>query len=317
LAPRPRSRDKVAALPRFLPIVYLALAPIACGLLGDTGDHETDAASTGVTSDLPTTGSAAGCFLDPGTCPAPAPCEQVDCVEQQCVYGPVPADAQDDVVSGDCRALACDGAGASRPIADASDIPDDNNSCTQDLCTPSGPENLPQDPGSTCDDGGYCSAGLTCQPCPERDGCPDDSAAEPNESQSAADPRPQRSDADGPAHACEALGSPGDVDWFMLDTLDLAIGKVAPAIAITPATLQICVYFQCKQGGTSVQCPDGSVADNAPLGQLGCCGPGQLAPQLNCKGFNEDATLWLTVRHDPGAPDPPAACQNYQLAYEY
>ena len=308
-------------LPRLLPLVCLVclvgLAPIACGLLGDTGDGETNAVSTSTTTtDLPTTGITAGCFLDPGTCPAPAPCEQVECVEQQCVYGPVPADEQDDDVSGDCRALVCDGAGADTPVDDPTDIPDDDNGCTQDLCTPSGPANIPQDAGTRCDDGGYCSAEITCQPCPERDGCLDDSAAEPNESQSTAEPRPQRSDADGPAYACEALGGPGDVDWFMLDTLDLAIGKVAPAIAVTPATLQICVYFQCKQGGTRVQCPEGSVADNAPLGQLGCCGTGQLAPQLGCKDSNEDATLWLAVRHDPNLQDE-AACQNYQLGYEY
>jgi len=310
-----------AVPPRLLAIACLAslaLVPTACGLLGDTGDGDTDAASTDAsTTDLPTTGTNTGCFLDPSTCPAPAPCERVDCVEQQCVYGPVPADAQDDDISGDCQVLVCDGAGAGTPIADPNDIPDDANGCTQDLCTQSGPENRPQAPGSACDDGGYCSAALLCQPCPERDGCLDDSAAEPNQSQGAADPRPQRSDADGPAYACEALGSPGDVDWFTLDTLDLAIGKVAPAIAITPATLQICVYFQCKQGGTSVQCPEGSVADNAPLGQQGCCGLGQLAPQIDCKDFNEDATLWLTVRHDPDAASEPAACQNYQLGYEY
>ena len=297
----------------------LALVLSACGLLGDAGDGETEA--TGVAGSdatgVPTTGSTAGCYLDPADCPASEPCEQVDCVDQQCVYTPIVADERDDDVPGDCRGLICDGAGAGAPVDDATDLPDDDNSCTLDLCSPAGPENLPQAPGSACADGGVCHADRTCQPCPERATCLDDSPAEPNETQGTADPRPQRSDTDGPAYACEALGGPGDVDWFTLDTLDLAFGKVAPAVSITPDDLQVCIYFQCKQGGTTVQCPEGSVAANAPIGQLGCCGPGGLAPQIDCKGFNEDATLWLTVRRDPGAAGEPVACLNYQLAYEY
>ncbi len=302
----------------------LALALPACGLLADPGDAETEtetSAEAAGEQGLPTTGGpASGCILDAADCPSPALCEQVECLEQRCVYTPIAADAHDDDTPGDCRRHVCDGAGGSAPVADDTDLPDDANACTLDQCTALGPENLPREPGSACDDGGYCHADLHCRDCPERDTCVDDSAAEPNESQSAARQRPKITDADDPDHACEALGSPGDVDWFRLEAVDLAIGKVAPTFTLSPPELQLCVYFQCKQGGTTVTCPEGSVAANAPLGQLGCCGVTAIAPQIDCKDFNEDATLWLAVRHDPGGsgePPEPPACLAYQLDYAY
>ena len=108
-------------------LACLALALSACGLLGDAGDGETEA--TGVAASdatgVPTTGTPPGCSLDPSDCPGPLPCEQVDCVDQQCRYTPIAADERDDDIAGDCRVLVCDGAGGGSPVDDATDVPDD------------------------------------------------------------------------------------------------------------------------------------------------------------------------------------------------
>jgi hypothetical protein len=303
--------------PRLALAPALALALVsACGMFAGA-DEETGSSGAGSSSGVPT-GGPVGCVVV-GDCPAPALCEAAECADSLCTYTPRGAGERDDDAPGDCRRHVCDGVGGSELVDDAADVPDDGNSCTDDRCGAGGePENVARAPGSACD-GGFCHADVTCQPCPERDTCVDDSAAEPNETQSKAHALPQLRDDAGLAYLCEALGGPGDVDWFTLDTLDVVLGDVAPAVITTPEGPRVCVYFQCKQGATSVVCPEEAVADNAPLGQQGCCGPGSFAPKIACDGAAADATLWLRVAHAPTLPDdpPPPECLNYQLGYEY
>ncbi|MBK9753705.1 MAG: hypothetical protein IPO88_09400 [Nannocystis sp.] len=311
----------LATLPRLVPTLALLLLP-ACGLLdgasagASEGDSEAATFGTAATF-VPTTGEPTHC-VGVDDCPAAALCERVQCIDDACVYTRRAAGQPDDDIPGDCHSYVCDGNSGATPVDDLNDLPDDGNSCTVDACSPdAAPENTPQDPGSPCD-GGYCHADLSCQPCAERETCEDTSLAEPNETQSKAFALPQQSDADDITYLCEALGSPGDVDWFTFDAIDSVLGKVAPAVVGDPDDLQVCVYFQCKNAGTKVVCPGDSVADNAPLGQQGCCGFGSFQPYLDCKGLDEDASVWIEVRRDPDLPaDPPASCVNYQLGYEY
>lgn len=292
----------------------LALLAAACNSPGGDGGTEATSAASEV-SGTPTSGAPQACGAVT-QCPPPALCETVDCLDELCTYPPQPVGEFDDDQPGDCQRWRCDGEGSATPTPDVTDLPDDGNACTVDQCGASGPEHLPQAPGSACD-GGFCHDDLICRPCPARDSCVDDSAAEPNETQSQAHKLPQRSDDDGLAYLCEALGGPEDVDWFTLETVDVVLGKVAPGIVGEPASLRLCMYFQCSFGGTDVVCPEGSVADNAPLGQRGCCGVGGFAPQIDCQGFVEDATVWLRVAHDPEAAGEPPACLLYQVGYEY
>lgn len=290
----------------------LALLLPACGLLdGATG------ASTGVATDdtaatsVPTGGAPNHC-VGVDDCPAGELCERVQCLDSACVYTLREAGEVDDDAPGDCQSYQCDGAGGFTPVDDPADLPDDGNSCTVDACSPA-PAHTAMDPGSPCD-GGYCHADLSCQPCAERETC-EDTTSEPNQTQSNAFALPQISDDDGPAYSCEALG-PDDVDWFHRDAVDSVLGKVAPMLVVDPPGLAVCVYFQCKEAGTKVVCPEGSLADNAPLGQQGCCGHDTFMPYLDCKGLDEDAEVWLSVRRDPEAADSPS-CINYQLGFEF
>lgn len=294
----------------------LALALVsACGMVAGA-DEETGASGPGTSSGVPT-GGPVGCVAA-DDCPGPAVCEAVACSDSVCAYTPRAAGERDDDAPGDCRRHVCDGAGGSELVEDGADVPDDGDACTDDLCSDGQPQNVALAPGSACA-GGFCHADGVCRPCPERDGCVDDSAAEPNETQGKAHALPSLRDDAGLAYLCEALGGPGDVDWFTLGTRDVALGDVAPAVAVDPAGPTTCMYFLCKQGATSVACPEGATADNAPLGQQGCCGVGSFAPKVACDGSSADATVWLRVAHAPTQPGdpPPPDCLNYQLGYEY
>lgn len=294
-----------------IPAALLALLVSACSLVGADETGDTDVATGDEATSVPTGGPPpCGQSTD---CPPPDPCELVACDAGACVY--TPRDEGDIVAGepGDCMALVCDGDGAGAPQTDLDDVPDDGVACTDDVCD-DGPANLPLPAGSTCNGTMVCHADLTCHPCPATDGCADTSPAEPNETMPQAAHLPQvRDDAD-PAYLCEVLGSPGDVDWFTFTTVDTNLGTVDPSVDPSSSDLLVCIYFQCQTGGTNVACPDGTVDDDAPLGMQGCCGHGAFAPTIDCNGFDEDATVWLQIRHD--ADDPPA-CQNYQLAYTY
>lgn len=300
-------------LPARLGLALAVLLP-ACSVPADSADAGTQGTTQASAASLePTTGEAYRC-VGGDDCPAPPICEAVQCIDDGCVYSKLPGGEPSDDRRGDCRSYVCDGEGDGAAVDDPADLPDDNNRCTLDVCDP-GPKHTAVTPGSACE-GGYCHADLSCQPCAERLTCEDTSAAEPNQSQSNAHPLAKLDDDDDRRHACEALGSADDVDWFRFDAIDTVLGKVAPAIALDPPELAVCIYFQCKNASTGVTCPDATVAANAPLGQQGCCGHGSFAPALDCGDADEDASVWLVVRRDPEAPAEPS-CINYQLSYEY
>lgn len=293
-----------------IPAVLLALLVPACSVPGDGDTDSGDDSTEYGASSLPTGG--AGCLVA-DDCPPADPCQLLACEDGACVYTPREAGELVDDVAGDCASLVCDGDGAANSQSDPDDRPDDGVACTEDVCD-GGPQNLPLPPGSACDATFVCHADLTCQPCPERTGCADDSLAEPNETQGDAAALPTvRDDAD-PAYLCEALGSQGDVDWFVFTTIDTTLGEVAPAVDPTPGDPLVCMYLQCQAGGTNVGCPDGTAPAIAPLGQQGCCGHAPFSPTIDCNGFDEDATVWLQVRHDSESPP---ACLHYQLGYAY
>jgi hypothetical protein len=218
--------------PRILAALLVLLAP-ACGLIG-AGDSDGDGENTDDNATLvPTTGTRT-CDGD-DDCPAPAPCERVACDDGRCVTTPRPAGDVVDEELGDCQNLVCDGDGAATPQSEPADIPDDGVACTDDVCEPGGPVNIPRPAGSPCDAAFVCHDDLSCQPCPARDGCADTSPAEPNETQSQATTLAQLLDDQDPAYLCETLGAADDVDWFTFTAVDTTLGAVAPAVDPTPA----------------------------------------------------------------------------------
>lgn len=94
-----------------------------------------------------------------------AQCLEVACQDGACVtiaaapYEPIDRDKR-----GDCSALVCDPSGNVIDVTDLSDVPDDGNPCTNDLCLKDkGPVNEPFAQGAQCgmDDGanGVCKPG--------------------------------------------------------------------------------------------------------------------------------------------------------------
>jgi hypothetical protein len=80
-------------------------------------------------------------------------------------------------VAGDCKAIVCDGAGATTTIADDGDVPVDNKQCTLDQCSNGAPSNPPapqgggcnQNGGKLCDGKGVCAQCLAASDCAGQD----------------------------------------------------------------------------------------------------------------------------------------------------
>jgi len=72
--------------------------------------------------------------------------------------------------TGDCKTLACDGAGASAVVDDPRDGPDDGNDCTTDSCVAGEPALDPLPAGTTCQ-AGTCNATGQCTGCTQPTDC--------------------------------------------------------------------------------------------------------------------------------------------------
>src|SRR5207237_915612 len=67
---------------------------------------------------------------------------------------------------GDCQKTVCNGMGSPITIADASDLPNDNNECTKDLCSNGTASHSPESTAKTCKGGGHCDGNNGCS-CPD------------------------------------------------------------------------------------------------------------------------------------------------------
>lgn len=78
-------------------------------------------------------------------------------------------------VLGDCKLQYCDGACGTMQVVDPTDLPVDNNDCTQDLCTGMTPSNPNEPLNTACGSQGtlYCDSG-NCVGCTSNSQCPID-----------------------------------------------------------------------------------------------------------------------------------------------
>ncbi|MEZ4221462.1 MAG: hypothetical protein R3B13_11095 [Polyangiaceae bacterium] len=92
-------------------------------------------------------------------CWTPA-CKLGACVQNNVTSGtPLPAGQQ---TAGDCRVLVCNGSGSSTSQADPTDLPDDNNPCTDDTCVGTSPSHPKLPAGTPCGNGQSCTSSGTC-----------------------------------------------------------------------------------------------------------------------------------------------------------
>jgi hypothetical protein len=61
--------------------------------------------------------------------------------------------------AGDCKKTVCDGAGGFHEVPDSTDLPNDGNPCTDDLCTAGVPSHPDKHDGEICNTTGSCFRG--------------------------------------------------------------------------------------------------------------------------------------------------------------
>jgi hypothetical protein len=138
---------------------------------GSGGSSSTTTTTTTTTTTGTGAGGSATCSSE-AECPPPAACVKYACSAGACV--PTFAPLGTPVVGappGPCKALVCDGQGASVVTNDDAHVPDDQNPCTADTCTGGTPKHEPLSNGTPCGGGLACNAG-SCMGCTNAGQCP-------------------------------------------------------------------------------------------------------------------------------------------------
>ena len=122
------------------------------GTTSTTGGGGDGAGGSGTTT---STGGSTTCTAeccDNFDCPTPdSECVLRLCQSGKCTTAPVdegvPVSTQS---AGDCKKIVCDGAGSTKAVLDAADIPEDQNECTVDKCVSGQPKNTFAPAGQAC-----------------------------------------------------------------------------------------------------------------------------------------------------------------------
>ena len=111
-------------------------------------------------------GSCAGCTTA-ADCPGQDnACGSRVCASGVCGMSYVPSGTPTGLqVGGDCKRVACDGAGNVVTIVDDGDLPNDGNVCTSDVCSGGTPAFPPAAAGTSCGAGRICNGSGGCGVC--------------------------------------------------------------------------------------------------------------------------------------------------------
>jgi hypothetical protein len=119
-------------------------------------------------------GQCVGCLV-PADCGTDTECQQHTCTNGVCgVNNAADGTVLTAQMPGDCRQDQCDGNGGVKSVNDNSDVPNDKESCTQDLCTAGVPSNPPEKVGTACSEGTgtKCDGAGKCVECNVAADCP-------------------------------------------------------------------------------------------------------------------------------------------------
>ncbi|MFT3776093.1 MAG: lamin tail domain-containing protein [Minicystis sp.] len=156
----------------------------------DNKECTTDACNNGVASSTPVTtgtactqnngskcdatGNCVAC-LQASDCGVSTACKTFTCTAGQCGSNNAPpGTVTSNPIAGDCKSTQCDGNGNSTVnAADPNDKPNDNNQCTNDVCTGTTPSNPPATAGTTCSQNGgsKCDGNGACVQCLQASDC--------------------------------------------------------------------------------------------------------------------------------------------------
>ncbi|MFT3775659.1 MAG: lamin tail domain-containing protein [Minicystis sp.] len=145
-----------------------------------TGGAGTGGMGTGGTGGMMVSSSSSSSGDAGTTCTLPTDCPGADteCQQRTCTNGvcgtsftavDTPIAAQK---AGDCLAVVCDGAGATKTINDDTDLPDDQNPCTKNLCNGGVATNPAEMSGTVCGTGLICDGNGACVGCITGTDCP-------------------------------------------------------------------------------------------------------------------------------------------------
>jgi hypothetical protein len=118
-------------------------------------------------------GACVGCAA-PGDCPGTdTECRYRSCTAGTCGMADAAAGTALAVqTAGDCREAQCDGTGGTTSANDDTDLPDDGNPCTSDICTAGTPSNPAEAVGTTCGTDLVCDGAGHCTGCAAATDCP-------------------------------------------------------------------------------------------------------------------------------------------------
>jgi hypothetical protein len=111
-------------------------------------------------------GACVGCTAD-AECGAPTTCATPRCTKGVCgVDFVAPGTPVAQQTTGDCQEVQCDGVGGTKSVALLTDVVDDGNACTTDLCVGGAPTHPNAPSGTPCTSGGLrCDGAGACVAC--------------------------------------------------------------------------------------------------------------------------------------------------------
>lgn len=139
---------------------------------------------------------------------------------------------------------------------------------------------------------------------------------EPDDTQVLATPLGMIDDCDSSGSTLASVSSGmGDVDWSYYAGTDTTGCVVDPTVQIDAPDLEVCMFFVCASGTTTVNDCGGGSAATSPAGTPGCCivGTTSMTAKITCSNLTSDsADVYMRVRQ-PSSD----VCVPYDLAYHF
>ncbi|MEM1034700.1 MAG: hypothetical protein AAGN82_30450, partial [Myxococcota bacterium] len=192
---------------------------------------------------------------------------------------------------GDCVQRECDGAGAIVAVNLDTDVPDDNNPCTDDSCSAGVPQFDPAASGTACGASGLCDGAGQCQGCLSAADCGTDTVCTSFACNggtcdviqtSAGTPLPSGQQASGDCQQLVCNGNGGTT-------------SVVDAVDIPPSDGNPCTSEACSMGSpqfppvpVNSPCPAGFCDSGGSCGECNepsqCANQGAICEQATCTG---------------------------------
>lgn len=172
---------------------------------------------------------------------------------------------------------------------------------------PPGALGCPCDIGSTCDGELLCVEGT----CVDMPAC-DEPEGEPNDDEASAVAL-QEAQCGAEAMVVSGGFDGAESDWYSYHANDGIACFDNPDVAVTSDTdVAVCVYVDCDNGQTNVNCSGGSQDDVSPDGLDGCCDQNAVGlGDFGCGLSPASATIFVRLTSID------AACVPYELSFDY